>query len=157
MHPEEFKSLIARGGLTRRHFHRLLASVGIAAVTAGSRTATADEAQLQVFTWANYNLPEQFAPFTAKHKQAPSFSILLENDQARAKLRGGYRPDIVVPTENYVPFFMKDGLLEPIDVSRLSHWPELLEPMRQSKESMGPNGEHYHLPWVWGMNGVVFR
>lgn len=157
MHPKDFRSLITRRALTRRELHTLLASVGIAAGTVRSGTAVADEAQLQVFTWPNYNLAEQYAPYMKRHKRPPSFSILSENDQARAKLRGGYRPDIVVPSESYVPFFMADGLLEPIDVSRLRHWPELFAQMRDSKESMGPNGEHYHLPWVWGMNGVVFR
>lgn len=113
-------------------------------------------AALQVFTWANYNNPDLFAPFVAKYG-AVDFSILTENDEARAKLRGGYKPDLVVPTESYVPFFMHDNLLAPIDVSRLTHWPELFDRMRNAPTSIGPNGQHYHLPWVWGTNGVVFR
>jgi spermidine/putrescine transport system substrate-binding protein len=157
MRPSDLSSLIGDGKLTRRQFHKILASAGIVAASTRSRLAQADQKQLEVFCWANYNLKEQYAPFLAKNPQAPSFSILTENDQARAKIRSGYHPDIVTPTENYVPFFVKDGLLDPIDVSKLSHWNDVLKPMRDQNVAAGPNGERYFVPWVWGTNGVVFR
>jgi len=158
MTPHELKSRIRSGSLDRRQFNKLLASVGIVSVASPLLAKSAGaSAPLQVFTWANYNQPEQFAAYTEKYGQPPEFSILTENDEARAKLRGGFRPDIVVPTESYAPFFMKDNLLDPIDVSRLAHWPELFDKMRNNKSTMGANGEHYHLPWAWGTNGVVFR
>jgi len=153
----ELKSLIGSASVSRRQVHKMLASVGIVAASTRSRFARADEKQLEVFTWANYDQKEQYAPYMAKHQQPPSFSILSENDQARAKLRSGYRPDIVVPTENYLPFFVKDNLLDPIDVSKLSHWNDLLKPLRDQNVAAGPNGERYFAPWVWGTNGVVFR
>ena len=158
MTPHELKSRIHSGSLDRRQFNKLLASAGIVSVASPLLAKSAGaSAPLQVFTWANYNQPEQFAAYTEKYGQPPEFSILTENDEARAKLRGGFRPDIVVPTESYAPFFMKDNLLDPIDVSRLAHWPELFDKMRNNKSTMGANGEHYHLPWAWGTNGVVFR
>jgi spermidine/putrescine transport system substrate-binding protein len=157
MRSDDLKSLFGGKDLTRRHFHKLLAAAGIVAASTRSRLAYADEKQLEVFTWANYDQKEQYAPYTAKHQQAPSFSILTENDQARAKIRSGYHPDVVTPTENYVPFFVKDGLLAPIDTAKLSNWNQVLKPLRDQNVAAGPNGERYFVPWVWGTNGVVFR
>jgi spermidine/putrescine transport system substrate-binding protein len=158
VNPTEFRRYLTAGNLDRRRFNKLLASVGIVSgASALFGRALHAEQKLQVFTWANYNLPEQFTEYTAKYGGPPDFSLFTENDEGRAKLRGGFTPDIVVPTEGYVPFFLKDKLLAPIDVSRLKHWPELFEKMRNVEATMGPNGEHYHLPWTWGTNGVVFR
>src|SRR5579883_373383 len=159
MTPHELRDRIRSASLDRRQFNRLLASFGIVSLASPllSGTVKAAAAPLQVFTWANYNQPEQFAAYTEKYGQPPEFSILTENDEARAKMRGGFKPDIVVPTESYAPFFMKDNLLDPIDVSRLSHWPDVFEKMRDNKSTTGPDGKRYHLPWAWGTNGVVFR
>jgi spermidine/putrescine transport system substrate-binding protein len=158
MSPLELRTRIRAHAVDRREFNKILASVGIVSLSMPLLARSArSAASLQVFTWANYNLPEQFSSYTEKYGQPPEFSILTENDEARAKLRGGFRPDIVVPTESYAPFFIKDNLLDPIDVSRLTHWPELFDKMRNTASTMGPNGEHYHLPWAWGTNGVVFR
>ncbi len=158
MSPRELKARVRARSISRRQLNKMLASVGIVSLFSPllARPALSAPA-LQVFTWANYNQPEQFAPYAEKYGAPPEFSILTENDEARAKMRGGYRPDIVVPTKSYVAFFMKDNLLDPIDVSRLKHWPELFDKMRSNGSTMGPKGEHYHLPWSWGTNGVVFR
>ncbi|MBI3454234.1 MAG: extracellular solute-binding protein [Candidatus Rokubacteria bacterium] len=159
MNPEEFRALMSEGALTRRQITKLLASLGILTVSipALHRPASAADVLLQVFTWANYDRPEQHKVFTAKYGRSPDFAVLAENDEARAKVRGGFRPDIAMPSESHAPFWIKDGLVGPVDVSRLSHWPELFDRMRKIETSMGPNGEHYFVPWTWGNNSVVFR
>lgn len=156
MNKHKFGSLMS-ACQNRRQFNKLLASVGIVAVSSRARSAWADNKQLEAFVWANYDQKEQYAGFLKKHPEGVSFAILTENDQARAKIRGGYRPDIVTPSEGYVPFFVNDGLLDQIDVSKLSHWNDIHPIMRDKNVGGGPNSERYFVPWVWGTNGVVYR
>ena len=51
---------------------------------------------------------------------------------------------------------MGAGLIQPIDVSRLSNWPD---PYPMMKERPGTifGGEHYFVPWDWGWISITYR
>jgi spermidine/putrescine-binding protein len=155
MNSKDFKAMLSSGTLTRRQMNKLLASAGILAVSMPgiSLTALAADPMLQVFTWANYDKPEFHKAFIAKYGSSPEFSLLTSNSEARAKVRSGFQPDLAVPSWSHAPFWKSDGLVEKIDVSRLSHWPELFDRMK----SLEPEGEKYFVPMAWGSTAVVYR
>ena len=49
------------------------------------------------------------------------------------------------------------GLVEPIDTSRLTHWPGIFDQLRNIRGTTDDNGNHYYAPWSWGNSSVVFR
>jgi spermidine/putrescine transport system substrate-binding protein len=155
MNSKDFKAMLSSGTLTRRQMNKLLASAGIlaASMPAISLTALAADPMLQVFTWAGYDRPELHKAFSAKYGSSPEFSLLVSNNEARAKVRSGFTPDLAVPSFSLSPFWKDDGLVEKIDISRLSHWPELFDRFK----SLEPEGDRYFVPWTWGATAVVYR
>ena len=152
---KDFKDKLSSCTLTRRQMNKLLASAGLLAFSMPgiSLTALAADPMLQVFTWANYNRPEFHKAFIAKYGSSPEFTLLTSNSEARAKVRSGFHPDLAVPSWSHAPFWKSDGLVEKIDISRLSHWPELFDRMK----TLEPEGEKYFVPWAWGSTAVVYR
>ena len=75
------------------------------------------------------------------------------NDTALAKVRqGGHGFDIVVPSQNYLPIWIEEGLL-------LETRPDQMENFKNvAKEWADPEfdkGRKYSVPWAWGTVGVV--
>jgi len=155
MNSKDFKAKVGSGMLTRRQMNKLLASLGVisASMPAIHRSAFAADAELQVFTWSGYDNAEFHEAFTEKYGGSPKFSILASNNEARAKVRSGFTPDLACPSWSHAPFWMSAGLVEPIDVSRLSHWPDLFDRL----QSLEPEGEKRFVPWAWGNTAVIYR
>ena len=121
----------------------LLASAGIASA----------EGELQIFNWGNYTSPELIKKFEEKHKVKVTITDYDSNDNALAKIRqGGHGFDMVVPSANYVPIWIQEGLL-------LETRPDQMENFKnvEAKWAEAPfdPGRHYTVPWQWGTTGVV--
>ena len=88
----------------------------------------AEDGWLYLFTWNGYELPELHPAFTEKYGREPDSSFYADNDEALEKVRAGFDADIVCPSGSTVIRWIHAGLIEPIDVGRLSHWPDMFEP-----------------------------
>ena len=75
-----FFESMKRGEVSRRDFTRAAASVGLASVTIPTMARQAHAADLTVFTWSGYELPEFMVPFTDKYGSEPNFSFYADND-----------------------------------------------------------------------------
>ena len=77
--------------------------------SAGSARA---EGELNIYNWGNYTSPELIKKFEETYKVKVTITDYDSNDTALAKVRaGGHGFDIVVPSANYVPIWIKEGLL----------------------------------------------
>lgn len=143
------------GEISRRQMSKLLASLGIASVSMAGigRSALAAEPSLQLFTWSGYDQPNLYTAYTEKYGGPPNIALLTSNNEARAKVRSGFTPDLAVPSWSHVPFWMDEGLVEPIDISRLSNWSQLFERLQNLEAG---NQKHF-VPWAWGNTAVVYR
>ena len=155
MNSNDFKEKLSQGALTRRQMNKLLASVGIAsAFMAGvGRSALAAGPSLQVFTWSGYDSPALHKGFIDKYGSSPKISLLTGNNAARAKVRGGFTPDLAVPSWSHAPYWINEGLVEKIDTSRLSNWPQLFDRLK----ALEPEGDRRFVPWAWGNTAVIYR
>ena len=75
------------------------------------------------------------------------------NDAALAKVKaGGHGFDLVVPSANYVPIWISEGLL-------LETRPDQMENFKNvDPEFANPDwdpGRHYTVPWQWGSVGMI--
>ena len=86
------------------------ALVGMAMLASAS-VASAD-GELNIFNWGNYTSPEMIKKFEDAYKVKVTVTDYDSNDAALAKVRaGGHGFDIVVPSANFVPIWVKEGLL----------------------------------------------
>jgi spermidine/putrescine transport system substrate-binding protein len=109
--------------------------------------------ELQIYNWGDYTSPDLIKKFEAKYDVKVTVTDYDSNDTALAKIRaGGHGFDIVVPSAQFVPIWIKEGLL-------LETRPDQMENFK----NMDPKwvdvyfdpGRHYTVPWQWGTTAVL--
>ena len=88
----------------------LLAATALA-LTQGAVIARA-EGVLNIYNWGNYTSPELIEKFEKAYDVDVTITDYDSNDTALAKVKAGAHGfDIVVPSANFVPIWIKEGLL----------------------------------------------
>ena len=124
----------------------------IALLMAGTAIAHA-EGELQLFNWGDYTSPELLKKFEEETGIKVTVTDYDSNDAALAKIEaGGAGFDLVVPSANYVPIYVEKGLIQKLDMSKLSNHgniaPEWLDVPYDP-------GRAYTVPWQWGSTGIA--
>ena len=127
-------------------------------VAAGLTLATSSGAafadgELHIYNWGNYTSPDLIKKFEAAYNVKVTLTDYDSNDAALAKIRaGGHGFDIVVPSANFVPIWVKEGLL-------LESRPDQMENFKNVDTKWidvpWDPGRHYTVPWQWGTTGSV--
>lgn len=131
---------------------RELTIAASAALIASAGMASA-EGQLNIYNWGNYTSPELIKKFEAAHDVKVTITDFDSNETALAKVRaGGHGFDIVVPSANYVPIWVEEGLL-------LEARPDQMENFKNVDERWvnvsWDEGRRYTVPWQWGLIGMI--
>lgn len=122
---------------------------------------SAPSGPLRILEWSGYEAteyPEFFAPFTDKYEGQVAdlleYSFFAEDSEAFAKLQSGFHADVVHPCNSWWQLYVDQGLVQPIDTSRLSNW----DGVNADLAAMGQfNGEQYFIPWEWGYDSIIVR
>jgi hypothetical protein len=148
---------LRRGGRSRREVIRMLGALGLVAASMPvvARRASADE-DLLVFDWSGYEIPELHKPYIAKYGKSPAITIFADDEEAYIKIKGGFRCDIVHPTSYAIGRYRDQGMLKPIDVSRLSNWPDVM-PEVANVHGFTTGDQRWLVPAGWGYNSVIYR
>src|SRR5918996_1723617 len=86
------------------------AIIGCAMLAAA--TPAAAEGELNIFNWGNYTNPDLIKKFEETYDVNVTLTDYDSNTTALTKVKaGGHGFDIVVPSANYVPIFVGEGLL----------------------------------------------
>ena len=130
---------------------KLTAAIAGIAMLAGAGAAHA-EGELNIFNWGNYTSPEMIKKFEDKYKVKVTITDYDSNDAALAKVRaGGHGFDIVVPSANFMPIWINEGLL-------LEARPDQMENFKNVDprwvDAPYDPGRRYSVPWQWGTVGV---
>jgi spermidine/putrescine transport system substrate-binding protein len=113
------------------------------------------EGELNIFNWGNYTSPEVIKKFEEKFNVKVTITDYDSNDTALAKIRaGGHGFDMVVPSGNFMPIWIQEGLL-------LESRPDQMENFKH----VAPEwvnvpydpGRRYSVPWQWGTVGLSVR
>ena len=114
--------------------------------------ATHAEGVLNIYNWGDYTSPEMIKKFEAEHDVKVTITDYDSNDTALAKVRaGGHGFDIVVPSANYVPIWVSEGLLLEARPDQMENFKNV-DP-RWVDVPWDP-GRHYSVPWQWGVTGI---
>jgi len=131
---------------------KLKTLIAALALCSGAGAAQAD-GELHIYNWGNYTSPDLIKKFEKTYNVKVTLTDYDSNDTALAKVRaGGHGFDIVVPSANFIPIWVKEGLL-------LESRPDQMENFK----NMDPRwvdvpwdpGRHYSVPWQWGTSGPV--
>ena len=121
--------------------------------TLGSVATAEEEKALSLYNWGNYTSPELLAKFEAETGIKVTVTDYDSNDTALAKVRaGGSGFDMVVPSANFVPIWISEGLLLESRPDQMENFKNM-DP-RWVDVSWDP-GRHYSVPWQWGSFGPV--
>ncbi|MDH3690773.1 MAG: extracellular solute-binding protein [Gammaproteobacteria bacterium] len=152
-----FLDKIAKRGLSRRDFNKALASAGLtmAAFPLLPKSANA-EGEVTYFTWSGYDIPELHQGYISKYGGPPSFTLFGEEEEALAKMRSGFTPDLAHPCTYSVGRWRDAGLMKPIDVSRLANYADVWDDLK-SLEIAHKGGDTWFIPFDWGNSSVLYR
>ena len=131
---------------------RTIASAAAMALMASTGLARA-EGVLNIYNWGNYTSPDVIKKFEEKYNVKVTITDYDSNDTALAKVRqGGTGFDIAVPSQTFIPIWIKEGLVLETDPSKMENFknvaPEWADP------DFDP-GRKYTVPWAWGTIGIV--
>jgi spermidine/putrescine transport system substrate-binding protein len=157
------------GSITRREF---LGRTGLgvaAAVVAtnmpglltGSSSAFAAEKgaigdRLGLATWPNYHSQENLDNFAKTTGARVAMSVFGSNEEMLAKLQaGGSGWDVLVPTNYTISTYVKLGLIEPLDLSRIPNFdPSAFQEKFMAQGTV--DGKVYAVPKNWGTTGMAY-
>ncbi len=157
MHRSELSDRLADGTLSRRRLNQLLAAAGLAAVTVPlARRPVRAEEQAIYFTWSVYDDPGFFPDYVKKHGANPDTTIFAGEEKDLKRLRVGLIVDVAHPCNASLGRWYEGDILQPIDTSRLSHWPDLFASLKMLKDAQ-QNGRQYFVPIDWGGTSIIYR
>jgi spermidine/putrescine transport system substrate-binding protein len=151
-----------KGSVSRRHF---LGVTGLGAATAvfaaampgfKSRQARAAiSGTLSLCTWPNYHNQANLDQFTKDTGVPINVTIFGSNEEMLAKLQaGGTGWDVFVPTNYTISTYVKLGLIDPIDLSKLPNFDPKTNDARFTGEGT-VDGTVYAVPKDWGTTGYA--
>ncbi len=111
------------------------------------------QGELHFYNWSGYTSEEMLAKFTEETGIKVVLDTFDSNETLLAKLKSGNTGyDLVVPTHNFVPIFLQEGLLEPINASEMENYKNL--DARWQNPGWDP-GNVYTVPWQWGTTSFI--
>jgi spermidine/putrescine transport system substrate-binding protein len=126
-------------------------AAGIALLTSTGMASA--EGELNIYNWGNYTSPEMIKKFEDTYKVKVTITDYDSNDTALAKIRqGGHGFDIVMPSQNYVPIWISEGLLLETRPDQMENFKNVAE---EWKDTDFDPGRRYTVPWAMGTVGVV--
>jgi spermidine/putrescine transport system substrate-binding protein len=123
------------------------------AVMACSRASSTGP--LNVLEWAGYEQEVFWKDFKEKHPDVKvEYTFFADDPEAFAKIQSGFKADLVHPNTSWVKLYVENDLLRPIDTSKLSNWPGIMESLAQLGQV---DGKQYLAPWEWGYDSILVR
>lgn len=166
MDQKEFINQLRRyqkGSISRRHF---LGVTGLGTATAvlatamptvfGTRPAYAGNIgdKVSLTTWPNYHSQKNLDAFAEATGAKVEMTVFGSNEEMFAKLKaGGTGWDVFVPTNYTIENYVKEDLIEPLDISQLSNYQPKYYTDQRFTQPGSVNGKIYAVHKNWGTTG----
>ncbi|MEJ2177843.1 MAG: extracellular solute-binding protein [Gammaproteobacteria bacterium] len=113
------------------------------------------EGELFIYNWTEYTPPELVEKFEKETGIKVSVDTYDSNETLLAKLQAGATGyDLVVPSQNFVPIMIQEGLIQKVAVYDLPNYANYED--RWKKPEWDPEHE-YSAPWQWGTTSFAFN
>ena len=134
-----------------------LAGCGGNAAPSASAPALAEDKVLNVLNWSDYIAPDTIEKFEKETGIKVNYDVFDSNEVLETKLltgRTGY--DIVVPTDFFLERQAKQGILLPLDRSKLTNYSNLDPEVMKQLEGADP-GNRYGIPYLGVITGIGYN
>ena len=133
---------------------RVLTIFAAAATMLTMGLAKAD-GELFIYNWTEYTPPELITKFEKETGIKVSVDTYDSNETLLAKLQAGATGyDIVVPSQNFVPILINEGLIQKVGVHKLPNFKNMED--RWQFPEWDPQQE-YSGPWQWGTTSFSYN
>lgn len=140
--------------LTRRH---ALIGMGATLATPYVRPSWAQSRRLNVYNWSDYIGETTIADFERETGIGVVYDLYSSAEEMQAKmLAGSTGYDVVLMAGLSMPEFVRAGVYQPIDRSRLANWGNLDPEILRIVEGYDP-GNRYSVPYMWGSVGFTYN
>ncbi len=117
-----------------------------------------ESGELVVYSYEETVTDEFLEGYRQAHPQVElKTAVYGELDEAVAKLRAGFKADVVNPCVDYIPVMVDLDLLEPADVSKIPRWNDLFPFFREMPEIQAGEGKVWMAPVDAGLEGIMYR
>ena len=111
--------------------------------------------KLFVYNWEDYVHPNTIPQFEKEFGVKVTYDTFPSNEQLLAKLQaGGAKYDVIFPTHYFLPIYLAQGLLAPLDHANLPHLHNVFAKFRNTPFDPGNT---YTVPYGWGMTGLAYN
>ncbi len=115
--------------------------------------------EIRVLNWQGYGTDEKWAleMFEKKTGTKVVHDYFNSEQEMLTKLRtspGTY--DVVLMNNIFVKEAADEGLIEPVDTSKITHFADLTPQLRDSDRFV-KDGKHYAISWVWGVTSFAYN
>jgi spermidine/putrescine-binding protein len=110
---------------------------------------------LNLYAWSDY-IPQQLLDdFSAKYGIKVNYDTYSSNEEMLAKLQAGASGyDLVIPSDYTVAIMVKQDMLEPLDMSKITNFGNV--DTRYTNQYYDP-GNKYSIPYQWGTTALVYN
>lgn len=109
---------------------------------------------LHIYNWADYIPQEVIRQFEKEYNCKVVYDTYSSNEEMYSKIKqGGSGYDIVFPSGDHVKMMINDGLLEKLDLSKITNLKNI-DPIVLSKMTYDPE-HNYSVPYMMGTTGII--
>ena len=113
------------------------------------------EGELFIYNWTEYTPPELIAKFEAETGTKVTVDTYDSNETLLAKLQAGATGyDLVVPSQNFVPIMINEGLIQKVAVHELANYKNYED---RWKKPEWDSEQEYTAPWQWGTTSFSYN
>jgi spermidine/putrescine-binding protein len=132
----------------------LVLLAGLVLASCGKGPSSPSGKVLNLYIWTNYLPKNVLADFERQTGIKVNVDTFDSNEAVLAKLQSGVSGyDVVVPSDYMLKTLIPQGLVRPLDRSRLRHF-ENLDP-RLLNQKFDPGNAH-SIPYLWGTTGIGY-
>ncbi len=120
----------------------LLAATALLSPLLAKPAKAADPGVLHIYNWTDYTAPDLIKKFTQETGIKVTLDTYDSNETLLAKLKaGGSGYDLVIVSNDFVPIFVKQKLIQPIDAASMANFRKSRPEMADAH--LGPEGGIY--------------
>lgn len=113
------------------------------------------EGKLHIYNWTDYTSPEMIEKFEKETGIEVTLDTYDSNETLLAKMQAGATGyDIIVPSHNFIPIYIAEGLVQEVDVAAMPNFQNVKERWRNPE--WDPE-QKYSVPFHWGSASVAYR
>jgi spermidine/putrescine transport system substrate-binding protein len=110
-----------------------------------------------LFQFEDYMDPPFLAQYKKHYNEVPNVAIYADEDEAFAKMRAGYKPDVMGPCFYEFPRWQEAGLIQPIDTAKLRNWNKISPTLRNMPGISAGGTKVWFVPQYWGNTSITWR